>query len=1120
MQQSIHVIVTMIARYLQNITELAQMEMFNKLFIVSVWMLIAQCYCQGPATTVPYNGNELKFYSIRKTYEQAKTACESDNAQLVVVKSKAMQDIITPHLDSTINYIAWIQYDYGVGYWMGLRKLAGANIPDYKALDGTNYVNKPAYTNWNNVEPNAGKSVLACAYMCPYNTVYGIDRAYQWWSDNAFSDVRKGGWWTNTCTLRNYYICQRRFCATNPCRFGTCVALATSYKCNCDPGYSGTLCGDDLCFPQPCLNGGSCNRVSGSYTCSCMNGFVGRNCETDLCFPQPCQNGGSCNRVLGNYTCSCLNGFVGRNCEIEYFFNVGDLCLIHVNSRGRKTFTESLSQCQSLNASLAIIKTSQVQTAILNNHNFTVGQTWLGGSSNYSKWLWLDSSDIVYNNWLNGAPVVNNTYCVGLAPNGTWVHSYRGDKHGYACEKTVDGRDLCSSSPCQNNATCISSGCNVHCVCTSGYMGSNCAKIVPRTGGAGASSSTVYIAIAVTCGLLLLIIVAIILYKRRTRPKSPKPIMMNANPPAEEVAYVNVIAPSENAYSSIDIHQGDVLYDDIATTSSPYLIRKDKFLQHFHTLAANEGKLCIEEFQLLAASSAKIEMQTIHGENNKGKNRFKNILPYDSTRVVLSTANGQSDYINGNYVDCYNQPHKYIATQGPLPKTETDFWRMVWERKCRVIVMLTNLMEGNKRKCHKYWPEVGALGKHGDLIIECVNETSYGGYVIREMKVTNNRTTRKLKQFHFTSWPDHNVPVTTTSLHRFKCAVLDYHKSNQVDNSPIVVHCSAGAGRTGTFIGFDSLMAEMNNRSCVDVFETVLAMRKQRVDMVQNSKQYLLLHKLVAEDCKIGNTDFSVEELEERIQRLEKVDNTGKSGFAHELEKLSQINQLLKPESKTQFKHSNIKGAAYDASFVESYSESLKMIVAAGPTHESLENFWHAVTSNNVGTIVSLRSSQEEKKLGFQFLPSQQPLMINDITIEEQSKSTSGCITDKSLMITTPRGKNMVRYFHFQTWDPDTVPNTTAELIDLVKRLQAQTGKGKLMIFCSDGINRSGAFVALINLMERVNIEGSIDIFRTVKDLRDMRIGMVSIELLYKFLHNTMVDYVSTFQVYSNFGCK
>ncbi|XP_078490941.1 P-selectin-like [Ciona intestinalis] len=219
----------------KQITE--QRGMFNKLFIVSVWMLIAQCYCQGPVSTVPYNGNELKFYSIRKTYEQAKTACESDNAQLVVVKSKAMQDIITPHLDSTISYIAWGEYDYGVGYWMGLKKLAGANILDYKALDGTTYVNKPAYSNWNNVEPNALKSDLACAYMCPYNDVYGQ-------SGTAYSKVRKGGWWTNICTLRNYYICQRAFCATNPCRYGTCSALPTSYKCNCDPGYSGPLCGN------------------------------------------------------------------------------------------------------------------------------------------------------------------------------------------------------------------------------------------------------------------------------------------------------------------------------------------------------------------------------------------------------------------------------------------------------------------------------------------------------------------------------------------------------------------------------------------------------------------------------------------------------------------------------------------------------------------------------------------------------------------------------------------------------------------------------------------------------------------------------------------------------------
>ncbi|XP_078490942.1 uncharacterized protein LOC100178545 [Ciona intestinalis] len=387
---------------------------------------IVQCLT-APVTTVPYNGTELKFYAIRKTYEQAKTACESDNAQLVVVKSKAMQDIITPHLDSTISYIAWGQYDYGVGYWMGLRKLAGANITDYKALNGTTYVNKPAYTNWNFDEPNAYKSQLACAYMCPYNVVYRINRADQQ-SDNALFNVRKGGWWTYSCTQKNYYICQRGFCATNPCFFGTCVALATSYKCKCNPGYSGSLCGDvpvttvpyngtelkfyairktyeqaktacesdnaqlvvvkskamqDIitphldstisyiawrqydydvgywmglrklsganipdykaldgttyvnmpaytnwnndepnhgksqlacfCATNPCFFG-TCVALSTRYKCNCDPGYSGSLCGDDVCFPEPCKNGGSCNRVIDNYTCSCLNGFVGRNC--------------------------------------------------------------------------------------------------------------------------------------------------------------------------------------------------------------------------------------------------------------------------------------------------------------------------------------------------------------------------------------------------------------------------------------------------------------------------------------------------------------------------------------------------------------------------------------------------------------------------------------------------------------------------------------------------------------------------------------------------------------------------------------------------------------------------------------
>uniref|UniRef100_H2YIC9 Tyrosine-protein phosphatase non-receptor type 20 n=1 Tax=Ciona savignyi TaxID=51511 RepID=H2YIC9_CIOSA len=252
--------------------------------------------------------------------------------------------------------------------------------------------------------------------------------------------------------------------------------------------------------------------------------------------------------------------------------------------------------------------------------------------------------------------------------------------------------------------------------------------------------------------------------------------------------------------------------------------------------------------------------------DNKKKNRYKNILPYDSTRVVLRKSAELSDYINANFIDGYSQLRKFIATQGPLTRTSEDFWRMVWEQESLIIVMLANVMEGGKAKCAKYWPEFGKSCTYGGYNVQTVNEENRGFYILRtihlkEIFCITSHPTRKIQHFQYIRWPDHGVPLITSSLIRMHNKVnAEYGDLVKDKTFPIIVHCSAGAGRTGAYIGFDILRDEMQSLNQVNVYRAVLNMRNQRMDMVQNMKQYVLLHKLLSECHALGSTGFKPSE--------------------------------------------------------------------------------------------------------------------------------------------------------------------------------------------------------------------------------------------------------------------
>ncbi|XP_063527888.1 receptor-type tyrosine-protein phosphatase eta isoform X2 [Pongo pygmaeus] len=276
------------------------------------------------------------------------------------------------------------------------------------------------------------------------------------------------------------------------------------------------------------------------------------------------------------------------------------------------------------------------------------------------------------------------------------------------------------------------------------------------------------------------------------------------------------------------------------------LIRVENFEAYFKKQQADSNCGFAEEYEDLKLVGISQPKYAAELAENRGKNRYNNVLPYDISRVKLSVqTHSTDDYINANYMPGYHSKKDFIATQGPLPNTLKDFWRMVWEKNVYAIIMLTKCVEQGRTKCEEYWPSKQAQD-YGDITVAMTSEIVLPEWTIRDFTVKNIQTSEShpLRQFHFTSWPDHGVPDTTDLLINFRYLVRDYMKQSPPE-SPILVHCSAGVGRTGTFIAIDRLIYQIENENTVDVYGIVYDLRMHRPLMVQTEDQYVFLNQCV-----------------------------------------------------------------------------------------------------------------------------------------------------------------------------------------------------------------------------------------------------------------------------------
>jgi len=240
-------------------------------------------------------------------------------------------------------------------------------------------------------------------------------------------------------------------------------------------------------------------------------------------------------------------------------------------------------------------------------------------------------------------------------------------------------------------------------------------------------------------------------------------------------------------------------------------------------------------------------------DDNTVLNRYTNILPYDSTRVKLQNLDGgQSDYINANYLKADECPQVYIATQGPLPETFSHFWQMVWEQNASVVLMLTNFIEKGQHKCHEYFPLTNKKFDTEQFELTLLGETKLLNFTERTLQLYSKKAkfARQLHHIHYTSWPDHGVPTSAGPvlelIERLRI-IQPYY------DAPIVVHCSAGCGRSGTFCTIDSALYLLANDHYCNNIANRNHLESQHLNISSDNIQLSIMNAIAKTNNSLNN---------------------------------------------------------------------------------------------------------------------------------------------------------------------------------------------------------------------------------------------------------------------------
>ncbi|XP_060591084.1 receptor-type tyrosine-protein phosphatase alpha-like [Ruditapes philippinarum] len=527
-------------------------------------------------------------------------------------------------------------------------------------------------------------------------------------------------------------------------------------------------------------------------------------------------------------------------------------------------------------------------------------------------------------------------------------------------------------------------------------------------------------------------------------------------------------------------------YDFRNSESLPKTAIKIDDLQDVVFNGNNGNKIFETQFKALPQGMVENFSEAVKLEN-KGKNRYTRLYAYDDTRVVLNTDEDSStDYINACYVHGFNKSRKYIATQGPTKNTVADFWWMVWQEDTSKIVMLTNLIEEGKNKCIKYWPD-DMEESFGSLKICLKKVETHSQFDIRTLSVkkvmssyNNNLNSlfnniecleripaeKMVTQFHFTVWPDKGIPRYASALVHFLKKV---NNAPTHGSGPIIVHCSAGVGRTGTYIALDYLTDQGKTLGYVDVAGCVDSLRRQRVSLVQTL---------------ITRLPMCLEDFMPFVTR-----DDGKPVYIN-------------------------------AVFLPSYNEKNAFIITQSPLKSTREEFWMLAWEQEVHTIVMLNSTDEIEN-DEKYWPEGKTTVFGNIHVSKESTDTASNHIVLTLSLKKNDTTRRIKQIRCGGWRKGNVlpdsPDTILSLLETVRAWQQQTGNHKILVHCMNGADRSGLFCVISSVIERMKIEQDVAIASVVEEMRNAREQIIPCLEQYQFCHEVVLNFIQQYDTYSNF---